>query len=371
MKKLCLTLLVVIFGAATGPAAAAAPRKTENVIILMIDGLRWQEVFAGAEEALLDHEFGGVQNKPLTRELYWRKSVRERRETLMPFLWSTIAKDGILYGNRAMGSEMSVTNGLNFSYPGYSETLCGFVDPKMDNNEKTTINPNVTVLEWLHAKPAFKGRVAAFTAWDAFPSILNAKRCGFPINAGYDAMTSGTITPGIMMLNTLKTEIPRTWAEEPPDAFPFRTAMEYMEVAKPRILFISLGETDEYAHHWRYDEYLNSAHRADDFASKLWERAQSMEEYRGKTTLLILPDHGRGNGLREWTTHGKDVTGSEATWLAVLGPDTLALGERKNGEPVFQDQIAATVAALVGEDYVRAVTKAGKPLKEVLGAGGL
>ncbi|MGI8992391.1 MAG: hypothetical protein ACR2I2_22775, partial [Bryobacteraceae bacterium] len=41
-----------------------------------------------------------------------------------------------------------VTNGLNFSYPGYSETLCGFADPRIKSNDKVP-NPNVTVLEWL------------------------------------------------------------------------------------------------------------------------------------------------------------------------------------------------------------------------------
>gem|GEM_PF-5870018 len=31
-----------------------------------------------------------------------------------------------VYANRDLGSDAYVTNGLNFSYPGYSETLCGF-----------------------------------------------------------------------------------------------------------------------------------------------------------------------------------------------------------------------------------------------------
>ena len=77
----------------------------------------------------------------------------------MPFFWGTIAKEGQLYGNQHKGSIAHVTNGKNFSYPGYSEILCGFSDPRIDSNDKVP-NPNVTVLEWLNRRPGFEGRVA-------------------------------------------------------------------------------------------------------------------------------------------------------------------------------------------------------------------
>ena len=53
-------------------------------------------------------------------------------------------------------------------------------------------------------------------------------------------------------------------------------------------------------------------------------------------------------------------------WMTFLGPDTPPLGERKNIPPLTQNRIAATLAALLGEDYTKAVAKAGPPLKEVL-----
>ena len=39
---------------ATHPLAAQSARKTRNVVVVMIDGMRWQEVFRGADPALLD-----------------------------------------------------------------------------------------------------------------------------------------------------------------------------------------------------------------------------------------------------------------------------------------------------------------------------
>ena len=128
-----------------------------------------------------------------------------------------MARQGQIFGNRNQKSDMRVTNGLKFSYPGYSETLCGFPDPRIDRNESGP-NPNVTVLEWLNRKPALQGRVAAFAAWDAFDRILNRDRCGFYVNAGFSPMTDGDSNPQVRLLNRLKEEIPRMWDEEPVDA---------------------------------------------------------------------------------------------------------------------------------------------------------
>ena len=92
-----------------------------------------------------------------------------------------------------------------------------------------------------------------------------------------------------------------------------------------------------------------------------------MPEYRGNTTLIFSPDHGRGKAARhKWRDHGRKIPDSKYIWMAFLGPDTPALGERFNIAPVTQNQIAATLAAFLGEDYSAAVPKAGKPIADVL-----
>jgi phosphopentomutase len=145
----------------------------------------------------------------------------------------------------------------------------------------------------------------------------------------------------------------------------FYTALEYVKYAKPRVLFIGLGETDDWAHSASYAEYLNAAHRSDAYIGALWTLIQSMPEYKDKTTLVVLPDHGRGEGAK-WTDHGKEIPESSQTWMAWLGPDTAALGERKNVAPVTESQVAATLAALLGEDYHAAVLKSGSPIPGVI-----
>jgi hypothetical protein len=372
LRKLLFAALLAQMGLASGLAArsqALAEHQTENVIVVMLDGLRWQEVFSGADPEMLKTLGSVALGDPQKRadsaqRLYGRETATERRQALMPFLWSVMATQGQLFGNRDLGSNSQVTNGLNFSYPGYNETLTGFADPRIHSNDNVP-NPNVTVFEWLNAKPAFAGKVAAFGAWDVFNGIFNRERCGFVVNAGYDSLTAIPITPELKLLNALKAEMARIWPDEPFDPLPFHAAIEYVKAEKPRLLFVGLGETDDWAHLGSYAEYLNAAHLGDNYIQQLWELVQSMPEYRGKTTLIVLPDHGRGVGA-QWTSHGENIPESKETWMAFLGPDVPALGERQDADPVTESQVAATLAALLGEDYHAAVPKSGAPIPDVL-----
>jgi hypothetical protein len=351
-------------------AQSPGTHKTENIVVVMIDGMRWQEVFSGADAALiktLGPDWLGTpkERADLAKQRYWRATPEERRKALMPFLWSTVAVQGQIFGNRALGSDSHVINGLNFSYPGYSETLTGIADPRVNSNDNEP-NPNATVFEWLSAKPAFSGKVAAFGAWEVFEGIFRQKQCGFTVNAGYQPLTTIPASPELALLNTLKVETVRIWPDEVFDPVLFHTALEYVKAKKPRVLFIGLGETDDWAHAGSYAEYLNAAHLADEYLRQLWGLLQSMPEYQDKTTLIVLPDHGRGSG-EAWTSHGEKVAVSRETWMAFLGPDTTALGERKQGTTVTESQVAATISSLLGEDYHAAVPASGQPIADVLG----
>jgi|ERR1039458_8110124 hypothetical protein len=356
---------VLLASAGMLPAAPPQPPKARNVIFIMTDGLRWQDVFRGADPDLLDKDHGGIEEPEAVKREFWRETPAARRAALMPFLWTVIARQGQVYGNRDRASEAFVTNGMNFSYPGYNEIFTGFPDPRIDSNDKNP-NPNVTVLEWLNRKPAFAGRVAAFGAWDAFPAILNADRSGLLVNAGSDPLTVTPVSPTMALLNRLKQET-EVLGGEALDALTFRTALEYFKQHQPRVLYLSLGETDEWAHSGRYDLYLKAALRADQYAQELWETAQSMEQYRGTTMLIFAVDHGRGEAPVEWKSHGQKIPDSKYVWMAFLGPDTKALGERSNTAPVTQSQVAATLAAFLGEDYNASVNAAGKPVTDTLG----
>lgn len=108
-----------------------------------------------------------------------------------------------------------------------------------------------------------------------------------------------------------------------------------------------------------------AAHRSDQAIAELWQWLQNDPRYKGKTSLLITTDHGRGNeNLETWKHHGRfpytkadgskaisDFLGDDQIWMAVLGPYTPARGEIADGKTVRLNQIAATSAKLLGYNY--------------------
>jgi hypothetical protein len=331
--------------------------------------LRWQEVFTGADPTLLNEKHGGswLDDKEL-RKRYWREDVNARRALLFPFLWGTVAKQGQLYGNQLKGSDAHVTNGKAFSYPGYNEMSTGYPNDAITSNEFGP-NPNPTVFEWLNKFDEFKGHVAIYGTWNVYDNIFNKARSGLVMQTGWTVPKhSGPETPRDALLRELFETSTQFDEEDVWNSFLQIPLIDYVKTGGPRVLFVGYGETDNWAHQGRYDLVLDSAHRMDHFVKQLWDTMQAMPQYHGSTTFIITADHGRGSGPTEWKEHGVEEKGSENVWIAVLGPDTAPLGERKHVDAVTQSQIAATIAAFVGKDYHKDVPQAGLPISAVLRA---
>jgi hypothetical protein len=341
--------------------------KTRNVVLIVSDGLRWQEIFTGADPKLLNEKHGGIWDKEadLKRD-YWREDAAERRKALFPFLWTTVASRGQIFGNRTLGSPARVTNGKAFSYPGYNEMLTGHPDARIDSNEFGP-NPNTSVLEWLNSLPDLHGRVSVYASWATFKDILNVSRSHLPMQVGWDAPYATAQNPHEQLLDRLYQTTTRLDDEDVYDSFVQVTLLDFLGAHHPRVLFVGYGETDNWAHAGRYDLVLHSAHLFDHFVEELWNTLQRLPDYKDQTTFIITTDHGRGGGLEQWKEHGIEEPGSENIWIAVMGPDTAALGERHNVPEVHQAQIAATVATLLGKDYHRGVPEAAAPLAGVVG----
>jgi hypothetical protein len=336
--------------------AGVAETQTRNVLFISLDGMRWQEVFRGADAAIMNKEYGGVPEAAKLYDTFWAETPEVRREKLMPFFWRTIAREGQLYGNRDAGSLGDVTNTRWISYPGYSEFLTGHADPGITTN-KPIPNPNVTVLEWLNSRPGFAGKVFAVNAWQVLPQILNAERSKIPMWTPGLPTAPGVVSQRILEMEKLIADIPQPWVDEHYDAFVYQAAVDVLEHHHPRVLYVNFGETDEWAHARRYDYYLETARREDRWIRELWEKMQAIDQYRGCTTLIVTTDHGRGVDPEDWTSHNDKIPNCSQWWTAILGPDTPPLGERKNCAAVTQSQIAATIAAVLGEDFRAAPPK--------------
>ena len=363
----CVGLVTLLALPLPAPAQNAS-LKTRNVVLIISDGLRRQEIFTGADPTLLNEKHGGIWDKEadLRRE-FWRDDPNERRKVLFPFLWTMVAAHGQIFGNPAKESVARVTNGLAFAYPGYNEMITGRADPRISANEFGA-NPNVSVFEWLNGLPELHGRVAVYGTWATFKDIFNVKRSNLPMLVGYDLPYSGELTPRQALLNRLYTSTTKLDDEAVYDAFMQVPLLESFAKSQPRVLFVGYGETDNWAHAGRYDLVLHSAHAFDQFVEELWNTLQALPAYKDQTTFIITTDHGRGGGLTQWKEHGVDEKGSEYIWIAVMGPDTAPLGERSHTAEVHQAQIAATIAAFLGKDYRAAAPQAAPPLSGVVGS---
>ncbi|HEY6899091.1 MAG TPA: alkaline phosphatase family protein [Puia sp.] len=325
-------------------SAAAPAARTKHLVIITIDGFRWQEVFTGADPKLVANE-DYVQDTALTKSLYWDSSAELRRRKLMPFFWNTIAEKGSLYGNRLAGNKVNVRNWYKISYPGYNEILTGHTDAFSSPNLAIN-NRHVNVLEYLNASTEYRGKVAVFTSWNVFPYILNESRSHLPVNSGYERLNEKGVADAALIDSVQGTMRP---ARTRHDMLTFLSAREYMQLHHPSVLFLGFGETDECAHDGRYDLYLQKAADLDRMIADLWYAIQTDPYYKDSTTLLITTDHGRSWKPNKWTTHGFWAEGSGETWMAVLGPDIQPEGELRRHGQVYQKQIAATIASLLGD----------------------
>lgn len=325
-------------------------KRSENIIVVTMDGLRWQEVFGGAD-SLLSFDTAASYSTGYVQKKFWEPTAVKRREKLLPFFWSTIASKGVLMGNRQYNNYFNNANPYWFSYPGYNEIFTGYPDTAVNSNDKIP-NKNENVFEWLNKLPEYKGKTAVFGSWDVYASIFNEQRSGLLVNDGFRNVT-GKLTEKQQLFNQLQHQMPDLFHQgERLDVATFNMAFEYMKVNKPKLMYFGLGDTDEFAHAGQYEYYLDAAHKTDAWIKQLWDYIQSTPGYKDKTTLIITTDHGRGTAIGgKWRSHGTEIEGSNQMWLAAIGPSVPAQGESKQAMQQYQGQIAATIAAMLGKEF--------------------
>ncbi len=325
-------------------------QPAENVFLITFDGLRWQELYGGAVDSMMNNP-ELTKDKEGVMQRFSAPTPETARQKLMPWFWSIVAEQGQLYGNRWEGNKVNCANRFWFSYPGYNEILCGYSDPGVTSNRKI-YNENRTILEWLNEMPEYAGKVAAFASWDVFPYIINDRRSGIPVNAGFRKAEDEYLTYTEQLLNDFQDQIPSPWTTVRLDAFTHNYMMEYVKKHHPKVVYIAYGETDDFAHDGKYDQYLKSAHQTDRWIAALWDYIQQDPFYKDNTTLIITTDHGRGHSpMTAWKSHGTTYEGSDEIWVAAIGPKVPARGVVTDDQQLYQNQVAATVAKALGFTY--------------------
>ena len=329
-------------------SANAFAQKSKNLIVVTLDGYRWQELFSGADEELINNK--AYNTKETIKCRYWRETAAERRTTLMPFFWGTIAKQGQVYGNRTLGNFVNVRNPYWISYPGYNELFTGYPDTAVNSNSFPD-NPNVNVFEYLNNKKEFNGEVAIFGGWNVYGRIFNRERSKLPINNGFAKVRGENLTEVEVALNLQQDLMPQIMGPaERPDVITYPLAKEYLMKRKPRVLYLALADTDAFGHQGKYDYYLDAGRKSDAILEDLWNYLQSDPFYKDQTTLFITTDHGRGKG-RLWTSHSRSIPYCDEIWMAAIGPDIKPLGEQATAGQLYQNQVAKTLAAILDVNF--------------------
>jgi arylsulfatase A-like enzyme len=160
----------------------------------------------------------------------------------------------------------------------------------------------------------------------------------------------------------LRKQVQQLWEESSNDVLSFRIGLEYLKTHQPTVMWLGLGQSDDWAHARRYDLVLDYLHIADGMIAELWQTLQSMDKYRGRTTLIITTDHGRGRTPADWADHDAGIQGCQDIFIAILGPETPAVGEAKDFPDVTQGDVAATMLQYLGLDWRKFNAEAGPPV---------
>jgi hypothetical protein len=331
-----LVLLLAAFTVRTNDDTLRLFNPQNKLFIITLDGLRWQELFYGADSTLITRKDYNA-NPSATQARFWHPSLHERRKKLFPFFWNLIAKQGELYGNREASNKVNVANPYALSYPGYNELLTGRVDYTLFGNGRS-VNANHNVMEFLNQSAAYRGKVAAFTSWDAFPFILADKRNNLYINSGPGLANTTNSFANQSLLQQLETVLDDNKTTRD-DVTTYLSCKEYIQQKQPSIVFLGFGGTDEAAHNKQYDVYLQQAANADRMLHDLWQFVQTQPAYKDQTTFLITTDHGRGARTGNWYAHGAFVAGSSQTWLALIGKGINANGEHLTEAQYYQKDL--------------------------------
>ena len=347
---LILSMILLISCQDSGPVESENP----NIILITLDGVRWQEVFNGIDTNLLNNK-KFTKNASMLENMFLSEDNDIRQEKLVPFLGTFISNNGILIGNKNEGSNIKLTNDQLFSYPGYNEILTGRADSSITSNDKI-YNKNKTILELLNMDKNYSGKVAAFASWDVFPFIINDKRSGIPVSAGYSNLEDHKLSELESFIDKYQTMIPIFRYNVRFDLFTHILSMEHIKKRKPKVLFISYDQTDSFSHDGNYDDYILSLHNTDKMIQELWDYLQNNSYYKNNTYVFITTDHGRGDGdfpNSMWTSHGISVEGCEDIWLGILGPN---LNKGIIEGDFYANQIAPSIAKItginIGEEYI-------------------
>lgn len=147
------------------------------------------------------------------------------------------------------------------------------------------------------------------------------------------------------------------------DELTFFITREVMREFAPRLILVNFWDMDV-AHWGSYSLYLQAVTKTDRLTGMLWDEVQANPNYRGNTTLLILPELGRDgdiNAANGFLNHRSGDPSCRNMWMLAMG-DGISAGETER--PIQHVDIAPTAAALL--DISAGSSMSGRAAREIL-----
>ncbi len=332
-----------------------ASDSSRTVVLVALDGVRWQDVFEGVDGALADR---------------YHVPAEERLDAthLLPNLSRLMTTDGAAVGAPGAGAPMEAS-GPNFvSLPGYMELLTGRSDSGCTSNDCSRV-PFSTVAEDVVRDGL--GTAAIITSWEeidraaaAYPGHVLATT-GRHGGAGRAAFLADPAISHLMDLGARASAEPGH-DDFRPDVYTAAIARVFLASAKPAFLFVGLGETDEYGHRDDYRGYLRALREADTEIGYLDETVSWLNATGHPATLFVTTDHGRSNAF---TSHGREYPESARVWLVASGAGIEARGRVTSFRRRHLSDVSQTIRSVIGIDPIDS-PHAGDVLSELgLGPG--
>ncbi|MDH4468986.1 MAG: sulfatase-like hydrolase/transferase [Bacteriovoracaceae bacterium] len=269
--------------------------QKQNVILITIDGVRFQEIFHGVRFPEIAQEERGTELLPKLKRL-------EKLGKVISF------------------PRMHIANKMAISLPGYRSLLSG----EFENICKWNRCPNTfrkTIFDDLFESGISKEKLATFASWKQLALAIESQPGRITRNIEFEPYFEPNLTPREeRFLNEvnekMRTDLP-PWRGSRYDKYTFALSKFYLQKHRPRFLYIQLVDSDEYAHERKYKKYLNSIRELDDRIDELLKILNTMGSYGKNTSIVITTDHGRGRGFL-WPIHLSAFTSANQVWSYVL-----------------------------------------------------
>lgn len=320
------------------PAIELKPQaRTQSLIFITLDGVRRHEIFEGVDPTLAE-----MAKLPPAE-------VRGARD-LLPNIHRLFFDEGTVLGDPRSEGGISASGPRFVSLPGYLEMMMGVSSGCTDND--CIPEMRTTIVDELAATmpPAPCG---VFASWEAVAraAITGEPRGFLTISAGREEGSDIPPWPGHGAYR--------------PDRVTASLALHYLREKQPRFLWISLGDTDEYAHHDNYPGYLEALRAADDVIGSVARALDEMGETGERATVIVTTDHDRSPNFKD---HGEPGTGD--VWLLARGPTIAAAGSIPTSSHRYLRDIAPTIRALFGLP-ARSCEGCGRAIAELLPKDGV